>query len=160
MSIWPVENITNPPGPLPDKYFFVNANCVLAGEDATFRNISASHAFWAIENQKISSINGISILTFNVNGRWNPLHQQTGDWPRGERGCSVFKAEYQINNSIFGLFVAINNDLGNFGIVLKKENGFWRLDPGDRPGYQFPFSWSVQNKTTSTTWASIKGVGR
>lgn len=160
INIWPVENISDPPGPLPDKNFFVNANCVFAGEDATFINALPSHTWWVIENKRISNDNGISLLTFNISGRWNPLRQQTSDWPVEERGCSVFKSEYQINNSIFGLFTAINDNQGNFGIILKKENNFWILDSGSRPGYRFPFPWGMVKKgKIATTWGSLKLKG-
>ena len=142
---------------MPDKNFFVNVNFVLAGEDARFINVLPSHPWWNIENKKVSNENGISLLTFNVSGKWNPLRQQTGDWPQEERGCSVFKVEYQINNSIFGLFIANGNNQGNFGIVVEKENNTYRLASGELPGYRFPFPWGATKKgATATTWSSLK----
>lgn len=160
MSLYPIENLSNPPAQLPDKNFFVNVNCVLAGENAKFINVLPSHTWWNIENKRISNENGFSLLTFNISGRWNPLRQQTGDWPAEERGCSVFKAEYQINNSLFGLFIASGNSQGNFGIVLQKENNSYRLALGERPGYRFPFSWGMVKKgKLSTTWSSLKTKG-
>ena len=157
--IYPIENLTNPPLPLPDKNFKVDVNYLMMAEGATIVNVVSAHPWWQVKNKKIYREKGVSTTSFEINGSWNPVRQPVQDWPIEERGCSVVKIEYQIDNpSFFGLGIWVNGEVQFFyGLSLgKQDDGSWKFE--SRPGYQFPIPWTVTKKerAISISWSALK----
>jgi len=141
------------------KTFRLNSNYLMMAENATIINVVASHPWWQVEDKKVSTEKGISVISFTVNGSWNPSNQPVQDWPGGNE-CSIFKIEYHINNPSFGLGVWVDNKVQAFyGLSLEKQkSGSWMFEL--QPGYIFPIPWAVQkNDKQAIAWSALK-VGK